>query len=320
VPPISDGDPLLAPFHQSDTAWTEFAASAPAEWQARFKSGWLLIPLRYQNSIAGLVLVMKPRAPRKLDWEDDSLLRLVAAQLAVYLVQEEIAEALADARQLESLSKRSAFIIHDLKNAIGQLSLLVSNAEKFGRDPEFQEDMAITLRHSVKKLQELLARLKNVELPSDSPSQGTNLDTLVSEFVADKTRLGIRLVACAPSTNISVLNPDAIRTVLEHVVSNAVDASPANATVELRIQAGEREVSIDVADKGEGMSPEFVAKELFRPLRSTKQGGLGIGAYQAREMMRGIGGDIRVQSRVGQGTTVTLTIPTTGSNTAFVQP
>jgi putative PEP-CTERM system histidine kinase len=323
--PIGDTDVLLAPFATTEMACIELSDESSSDailgWRERFRLGWLVVPLRYQNSLAGIALIAKPRAPKNLNWEDYNLVKLVASQLAVYLVQEEIAEALADARQLADFSKRSAFIIHDLKNAIGQLSLLVANTEKFGQTPEFQEDMVVTLRHSVEKLTQLLDSLRNAE--SGEPQQacdGAALVTLLSQLVAEKQRLGIRLVTGPmPSAGVRVSNPDTVKTVLEHIVSNAVEASAPGAPIEIRAHADEREISVTVEDKGAGMNPQFIAKELFRPLRSTKTGGLGIGAYQAREMIRSLGGDIHVQSRVGEGTVVSLSIPLTAPATTSPQ-
>lgn len=110
--------------------------------------------------------------------------------------------------------------------------------------------------------------------------------------------LGLKL---ADSTNL--------RRVLEHVVTNALDASSGKGPVEISVSTGRDSVRIDVTDHGPGMTDAFVAEELFRPLRTTKDGGFGIGAYQARELMRDLGGDILVKSKIGEGTCVTLTLP-----------
>ncbi len=129
-------------------------------WHDNFPAAWLAVPLRYRAELIGVALINKPRAERKLDWEDRNLIGLVALQLAAYIVQEETVQTLADARQLKEFNERFAFIIHDIKNTVGQLRLLVRNAEQFGSDAEFRKDMILTLRHSVDKLQELLSRLK----------------------------------------------------------------------------------------------------------------------------------------------------------------
>src|SRR5205085_11649267 len=122
-------------------------------------NAWLVLPLRYRSSLAGFVVLNRPRASRKLDWEDENLVRVLALQVAAYVVQEETAQSLADARQLEDFNKRFAFIVHDIKNTIGQLRLLVSNITKFGDVKEFRDDMVITLGNSVERLEGMLKSL-----------------------------------------------------------------------------------------------------------------------------------------------------------------
>jgi signal transduction histidine kinase len=66
---------------------------------------------------------------------------------------------------------------------------------------------------------------------------------------------------------------------------------------------------IDVEDNGPGMDAAFIRNELFTPLRSTKARGHGIGAFQAREVVRASGGELEVISAVGQGTIMRITLP-----------
>ena len=66
---------------------------------------------------------------------------------------------------------------------------------------------------------------------------------------------------------------------------------------------------IEVLDSGTGMSAEFVRTGLFKPFVSTKSGGFGIGAYEARELVRAMGGQLGVESREGLGTRFTIRLP-----------
>ena len=68
-------------------------------------------------------------------------------------------------------------------------------------------------------------------------------------------------------------------------------------------------IVVDIVDQGAGMAPEFIRDELFQPFSSTKSGGHGIGAYQARELLRESGGDLLVLSRQGHGTTMRILLP-----------
>jgi signal transduction histidine kinase len=100
-----------------------------------------------------------------------------------------------------------------------------------------------------------------------------------------------------------------LRRVLEHVVSNATEASKDGEPIEITVTAEADSVEIKVTDHGSGMTERFINEELFRPMRTTKDGGFGIGAYQARQLMRDLGGDIVIASKVGAGTSVLLSLP-----------
>ena len=91
---------------------------------AEVPEAWLAVPLRFHDELIGFSLLQKPRARKRLDWEDRNLVALIATQLAGYLVHEQTAQALADSQQLAEFNNRVTFALHDLKNTAGQLSLL----------------------------------------------------------------------------------------------------------------------------------------------------------------------------------------------------
>ena len=316
--PLALEDPGLSPFKDEDCVYLELTATeenSPAElWRQRCPTAWLAVPLRYRGALIGIAVVNTPRAVRKLDWEDRNLISLVALQLAAYLVQEEMVQELADARQLEEFNKRFAFILHDTKNTIGQLSLLVRNVEAFGDSEEFRKDMIATLRHSVQKLQGLLGQLRgdaSITPTESSLSEVVDMAALVTSFIEEKRKLRLNIVLADVTTPslARLSNKNAFIGVLDHVVANAVDASPEGASVSLRIGKIGNSLFVAVIDKGPGMTDKFIADHLFRPLRTTRAKGFGIGAYQAREVMRELGGGIDVRSKIGEGTTVALLLP-----------
>jgi signal transduction histidine kinase len=106
------------------------------------------------------------------------------------------------------------------------------------------------------------------------------------------------------------MDPAAFRSVILHLSENAIEASD---EVKVRVHHQQMRVQIEVADNGPGMSPEFIRDTLFQPFGSTKEGGFGIGAYQARELIRAAGGDLVVASRHGQGTRMSILLPSTTS-------
>jgi signal transduction histidine kinase len=105
-------------------------------------------------------------------------------------------------------------------------------------------------------------------------------------------------------------DPERLASVIEHVIRNAQDACSPTDHVTIRLRVQDNRAVISIADTGPGMSQEFVRERLFRPFDSTKGSkGMGIGAYQAREYVRSLGGDVEVQSSAGSGTCFDINLP-----------
>ena len=132
----------------------------PPETLARTQRAWLAAPIGHLGRLLGFVLLTEPRAAITLNWENYQLLRIVGRQVASYLAEEQAARALVEARQLQAYSQRFAFVVHDIKNLVSQLSLVVSNGERHAEDPEFQRDVLETVRHSVQSMNKLLTQLR----------------------------------------------------------------------------------------------------------------------------------------------------------------
>jgi signal transduction histidine kinase len=216
---------------------------------------------------------------------------------------------------MEEFNKRFAFLIHDMKNTIGQLDLLARNAERFGENPAFRKDMHLTLRNSVDKLNSLLVQIRGGDPKADNMAiagdKHVNVAELVKAFVDEKQGLGLPVTvrdevspACA-----TIADDHTLINVLEHVVANAIEVTPADANVKVQLSIQRGAVRIAVDDQGPGMSEEFINERLFRPFRSTKAKGFGIGAYQARETVRRLGGNFEVFSTEGRGTSIVISLP-----------
>ncbi|HJY37595.1 MAG TPA: ATP-binding protein, partial [Steroidobacteraceae bacterium] len=105
-------------------------------------------------------------------------------------------------------------------------------------------------------------------------------------------------------------DPERLTAIIEHLIRNAQDASPAEGQIVLEVRADRRNALLTVTDTGSGMTAEFVRERLFRPFDSTKGSkGMGIGAYQVREYVRMLGGQVEVQSSPGTGTRFSITLP-----------
>jgi signal transduction histidine kinase len=106
-----------------------------------------------------------------------------------------------------------------------------------------------------------------------------------------------------------VANSDRLERVIGHIIQNAVEATPKDGKVIIRISKQEAFVVVEIEDTGQGMSEEFIRERLFKPFESTKSAGMGIGMFESREYIHELGGQIEVSSRETIGTTFRMILP-----------
>lgn len=278
------------------------------DWVFDNRAVWAAVPLVHFGQLTGLVLLARPPHVRRLDWEDFDLLKTVGGQVASYLSEAQSQYALSESRRFDEFNRRFAFIMHDIKNAISQLSLLARNAERHAGNPQFRKDMVETLNFSTARLNTLLARLSQHHKGKDAHPEPLSLRELVDGVVAQKVAVHPILVG-DDRTSHAFADRDCVEQILGHLVQNAIDASDPATPVRIAIREIGETVAVDVVDRGCGMTPEFVRDDLFKAFSSTKQGGFGIGAFEARALAMSINGRIEVNSRLGKGSRFTLWLP-----------
>jgi putative PEP-CTERM system histidine kinase len=291
------------------------------------KNAVALIPLVHSRSLVGFVVLGETRAPYELNGEDLQLLKTAARQAASYVAEDKAARALAQVKRFEEFNQRFAFIVHDVKNLAGQLSLILKNAERHGNNPEFQKDMLQTLGDSVGRLRGMLEQLKNPRRVVGH--EAIELVDLLEDIAQDWKLQAPNLEFDLPSGPVTIQGQaEPLRAIVCHLIQNALDAAGAEGQVSLEVHIegvmrpgadsatgdGKYWAVIAIADNGPGMEREFVETQMFQPLSSTKTAGFGIGAFQARQVVRDMGGRLDVESKRGQGTRVTVRLPYTASH------
>jgi putative PEP-CTERM system histidine kinase len=277
-------------------------------WADSIDNLWIIVPLLNEENLLGFIGLLRDSHAGNLTWEDLDLLKTVGRQMANFLARHQAGELLAQSRQFDAYNKLTAFIVHDLKNLIAQQALVVENAAKHKENPAFVEDMINTVENSVNRMNNLLSKMQRKE---PSPAKAMDLEQALIEVVkkcsdvrpTPTLRLEQRgLKAKADRDNLIMI--------MSHLIRNAQDATDENGFIDIRLaRSGDRAI-LEVEDNGDGMSEEFVKERLFKPFDTTKSGrGMGIGVYQAKEYVRAIGGDIKVVSEQGIGTTFRITIP-----------
>ncbi len=282
------------------------------DWMVKSGSLSVLVPLFYQNDMIGLVGLLPSRVPRQLNWEDRDLLKTAGLQLANTVALLEATDNLVQARQFEAFNRLSAFVVHDLKNVNAQLSLVVANADKHRRNPDFVDDAINTVANAVARVESMLAHLRQGGR-AGYKRQPIELNHLVKQVVTDRSVESPEVMLNTKHSSVEVLGDrEKLYSALEHLIQNAQQATESDTPVRVTIGKDDQGhlAKIEIADEGIGMSQEFIRRRLFVPFDTTKgNAGMGIGAYESKSIILGMDGSLDVQSEPGVGSLFTIRLP-----------
>jgi len=276
-------------------------------WLLSRESAWLVVPLMSGSELIGFVVLAKPRAAIDVNWEVRDLLKTASRQAASYLGQIRATEALLEARKFDAFNRMSAFVVHDLKNLVAQLSLMLRNAERHHDNPEFQRDMLSTVEHVVGRMNGLMLQLRTGATAAEK-RRLVDLEGVVRRVCGAKA--GGRTPIVVDATALQAFgHEDRLEHVIGHLVQNALDATSGGGEVRVRVAREGASGLVEVSDTGAGMTAEFVRERLFKPFETTKSSGMGIGVYESAQYVKSVGGEIRIDSVPGRGTVVRVLLP-----------
>lgn len=277
-------------------------------WLVEVPNAWLVVPLTTGSELIAFVVLATARTRIDVNWEVNDLLKTAARQAGAFLGQMQASEALLEVRKFDSFNRMSAFVVHDLKNIVTQLQLMLRNAERHRGNPDFQEDMLMTVEHSVERMRQLMMQLREGATPLDGP-RGIDLADVLRRIQSAKAGQGREIDLNVEDRPMARGHEDRIERVMGHLVQNALDATDASGRVWVRLARQGNFALVEVGDTGHGMSPEFVRERLFKPFQTTKPTGMGIGAYESFQYVHELGGRVSVDSVVDVGTQVNLLLP-----------
>lgn len=270
----------------------------------------LCAPLAVGGELLGLVILGDRIGGLPFSGQDLDLLKCVADEIAAGLLNARLSKKLLQAKEVEAFQTMSTFFVHDLKNAASTLSLMLKNLPVHFDDPAFRQDALRGISRSVTHINRLIERLTMLrnELKI-SPAQG-NLNDWISRTLAEFEKTsGVNLITdLAPLPQIQ-FDPEQLVKVLTNLTLNAREASPPDGKIRVATHQVNDWAVLSVTDEGCGMNGEFLNHSLFRPFRTTKKNGLGIGMFQSKMIVEAHRGKIEVQSQQGVGTTFRVYLP-----------
>jgi putative PEP-CTERM system histidine kinase len=293
---------------------TRYPALALPPWLGAMTQAWLVVPLASGAELLGFVVLTTPRTEIDVDWEVHDLLKTASRQAASYLGEIRATEALLEARKFDAFNRMSAFVVHDLKNLVAQLSLMLKNAERHRDNPEFQRDMLATVEHVVGRMQGLMLQLRTGTTPLEKAAP-IDLEPTVRRVCAAKAGAHAPIQLDLAAGVFALGHGERLEHVIGHLVQNALDATSGGGRVSVRLDRDGEFARIEVGDTGAGMSDQFVRERLFKPFETTKQSGMGIGVYESAQYVSGLGGRVLVDSAPGAGTRIRVLLPAADSAT-----
>jgi putative PEP-CTERM system histidine kinase len=242
--------------------------------------------------------------------EDLELLKCIADQVAASLRNMRLSQSLLQAKELEAFQTMAAFFVHDLKNTASTLSLMLQNMAAHFDNPAFREDARRGLARSVDHLNGLIERLTQLRQGlALEVKEGDLLEVVRAVLAAVRGAPGLTLVETLEPLPALRLDPVQLQKVLTNLLLNARDAIGAQGEVRVATFRQPGWAVVAVSDTGCGMTPEFMARSLFKPFQTSKKHGLGIGMFHSKMIVEAHRGKIEAESAPGQGTTFRVLLP-----------
>ena len=273
----------------------------------------LLAPISIGNQLAGLMGLGPEFTGGQYGHDDFDLLTVLGSQTASALLAVRMAEELAHAREQQAWNRLSAFVLHDIKNAATMLSLLRENASEHIHEPEFQQDMLEVVDDALKRMNRVEQRLGT--LKDDITPVRQNFE--LGRFLQDcRRRLEKKLSAmeidieCKIKIEV-ITDPEILFSVMENLLLNAFEARGVGAVVQIRIRRDDdnRHALVEVMDNGPGIPEALLPDVLFEPFKTSKNGGSGIGLWQVKRMVVGLGGTVSAENRIEGGAMFVIRLP-----------
>jgi putative PEP-CTERM system histidine kinase len=242
--------------------------------------------------------------------EEMDLLKCIGEQVAASLLKLRLTEEIMERKELEAFQTMSAFMIHDLKNAASTLGLMLENLPTHFDNPAFREDALRGIGSAASRINDLINRMNALRHELRLKLAELDLNLVVTEALANLNgTLTTKLVTKFDQIPKISADRQQLQSVFTNLLLNARDAVGMNGRITVATTRQGEWVALSVSDNGCGMTDQFIKNSLFRPFRSTKKKGLGIGMFQSKTIVEAHHGKIHVESELGVGTTFRVMLP-----------
>ena len=242
--------------------------------------------------------------------EEMDLLKCIGEQVAASLLKLRLTEEIMERKELEAFQAMSAFLIHDLKNAASTLGLMLENLPTHFDNPAFRQDAFRGIGSAASRINDLIKRMNALRHELLLKPAELDLNLVVTEALASLNgTLDTSLITKFDQIPTISADQQQLQSVFTNLLLNARDAVGMDGRITVETARQGEWVALSVSDNGCGMTEQFIKNSLFRPFRSTKKKGLGIGMFQSKTIVEAHHGKIHVESELGVGTTFRVMLP-----------
>ncbi|MEO5719336.1 MAG: ATP-binding protein [Chthoniobacterales bacterium] len=311
APTVADLQRTLRPF-DLDARKESWAESLRNLSRGKFQHGGhrIGVPMRTGDRLLGLAILADRVNAVPYSVEELDLLECIGGQVGANLLNLQLATEMAAGKELEAFQTISAFFVHDLKNAASTLSLMLKNLPVHFENPAFREDALRGISSTVQRINQLIGRAGSLNHTMELRRVEVDLQAMLADAIQE-LRKGS---AVEWEENLAIMpklmaDREKLQSVIVNLLLNAIDAVEGQGVIKVATSSEDGWAYFQVTDNGCGMTPDFLHKSLFRPFRTTKKKGLGIGMFQSKMIVEAHRGRLVAESEVGVGTTFRVSLP-----------
>lgn len=290
----------------------EWARDLLEKSKGQFRGGGspICVPLVGGEHCLGVIVLADRVRGLSYSAEEMDLLKCIGEQVAASLLKLRLTEEIVERKELEAFQTMSAFLIHDLKNAASTLGLMLENLPTHFDNPAFRQDALRGIGSAASRINDLISRMNALRHELRLKPAQLDLNVVVTETLANLNgTLHTNLVTRFDQVPKISADRQQLQSVFTNLLFNARDAIDATGQITVETARQGEWVALSVSDNGCGMTDQFIKNSLFRPFRSTKKKGLGIGMFQSKTIVEAHHGKIHVESELGVGTTFRVMLP-----------